>query len=99
MCRNPAFLWVGVSNSLATKLPSGFGSIVSRRLLSQFREKKFDQGLKEAIEEVLVSTGVEDKGEEVTGLVLSDDLIFVSRIGATAKAAGLAVRQARTARN
>jgi CheY-like chemotaxis protein len=32
----------------------------------------------------------------VTGLVLSDDLIFVSRIGAIAKAAGLAVRQART---
>jgi DNA-binding NarL/FixJ family response regulator len=32
----------------------------------------------------------------VTGLVLSDDLIFVSRIAATAQAAGLVVRQART---
>jgi CheY-like chemotaxis protein len=32
----------------------------------------------------------------VTGLVLSDDLVFVSRISATARAAGLAVRQART---
>ena len=30
------------------------------------------------------------------GLVLSDDLVFVSRIAATAQAAGLAVRQART---
>lgn len=30
------------------------------------------------------------------GLVLSDDLVFVSRIAATAKEAGLAVRQART---
>jgi CheY-like chemotaxis protein len=32
----------------------------------------------------------------VTGLVLSDDLIFVSRIAETARAAGLSVRQART---
>jgi DNA-binding NarL/FixJ family response regulator len=32
----------------------------------------------------------------VTGLVLSDDLVFVSRIAATAQAAGLAVRQARS---
>ena len=32
----------------------------------------------------------------MSGLVLSDDLIFVSRIGATAKAAGLAVRQGGT---
>jgi CheY-like chemotaxis protein len=32
----------------------------------------------------------------VTGLVLSDDLVFVSRISATAQAVGLAVRQART---
>ena len=32
----------------------------------------------------------------VAGLVLSDDLVFVSRITATAQAAGLAVRQART---
>ena len=32
----------------------------------------------------------------MTGLVLSDDLIFVSRIAASARAAGLAVRQART---
>lgn len=32
----------------------------------------------------------------VAGLVLSDDLIFMSRISATAQAAGLAVRQART---
>jgi CheY-like chemotaxis protein len=30
------------------------------------------------------------------GLVLSDDLVFVSRIAATARAAGLSVRQART---
>jgi DNA-binding NarL/FixJ family response regulator len=30
------------------------------------------------------------------GLVLSDDLIFVSRIAATAQASGLAIRQART---
>jgi len=30
------------------------------------------------------------------GLVLSDDLVFVSRIAATAGASGLAVRQART---
>jgi CheY-like chemotaxis protein len=32
----------------------------------------------------------------VTGLVLSDDLVFVSRISATAQSVGLAVRQART---
>ena len=32
----------------------------------------------------------------MTGLVLSDDLIFVSRIAASARSAGLAVRQART---
>ncbi len=32
----------------------------------------------------------------MTGLILSDDLVFVSRIAATAQAAGLAVRQART---
>ena len=31
----------------------------------------------------------------MTGLVLSDDLVFVSRIAATAQAAGLVVRQAR----
>jgi len=31
----------------------------------------------------------------VAGLVLSDDLVFMSRISATAQAAGLAVRQAR----
>jgi CheY-like chemotaxis protein len=32
----------------------------------------------------------------VAGLVLSDDLVFMSRISATAQAAGLSVRQART---
>jgi DNA-binding NarL/FixJ family response regulator len=32
----------------------------------------------------------------VTGLVLSDDLVFVSRIAATAQAAEFVVRQART---
>ena len=32
----------------------------------------------------------------MTGLVLSDDLVFVSRITATAQAAGLVVRQARS---
>jgi DNA-binding NarL/FixJ family response regulator len=32
----------------------------------------------------------------VTGLMLSDDLVFVSRVSATARAAGLSVRQART---
>ena len=32
----------------------------------------------------------------MTGLILSDDLVFVSRIAATAQAAGLVVRQART---
>ena len=42
-------------------MPSGFGSIVSRQMLSKFREKKFDEGLKEAIDEILVATGVQEK--------------------------------------
>ena len=33
------------------------------------------------------------------GLVLSDDLVFMSRISATAQALGLSVRQARRHRN
>jgi hypothetical protein len=61
VCRNPAFLWVGVSNSLATKLPSGFGSIVSKKFLTTFRDRKFDEGLKEGLQLILESAGVEEK--------------------------------------
>jgi hypothetical protein len=61
VCRNPQYLWVGSSHSLATKLPSGFGSIVSRQMIARFGKRQFDEGLKEAINEVLVSTGLQEK--------------------------------------
>ncbi len=61
VCRNPGYVYVGVSHSLAPKLPSGFGSIVSRQMISKFQGKKFDEGLKAALSEILQSTGLEEK--------------------------------------
>jgi hypothetical protein len=61
VCKSPGFLWVGVSRSLDAKLPSGFGSIVSRQMLKQFGAKKYDEGLTEALSEILQATGIEEK--------------------------------------
>ena len=61
VCKSPGFLWVGVSRSLDTTLPSGFGSVVSRQMLKQFGAKKFDEGLTEALSEILQATGLEEK--------------------------------------
>jgi len=61
VCRNPGYVYVGVSHSLAPKMPSGFGSIVSRKMISSFQGKKFDGGLKAALSEILQATGLEEK--------------------------------------
>ena len=79
VCRNPAFLWVGVSNSLATKLPSGFGSIVSQPIVEPVPREEVRPGTEGSDRGGPRFDRCRGKGEEVTGLVLSDDLIFVSR--------------------
>jgi hypothetical protein len=61
VCRSPGYVYVGVSHSLATKLPSGFGSIVSRKMIERFQGKKFDEGLKEALDEITAVTVLEEK--------------------------------------
>jgi S1-C subfamily serine protease len=61
VCRSPAYVYVGISHSLATKVPSGFSSIVSRKMIAQFQDKKYDEGLKDAIEVILESIGLQEK--------------------------------------
>jgi len=66
VCKSPGFLRVELSGSALTTLPSGFGSIVSRKMLTTFRDNKFDEGLKEAVNTILETQGLgeKDKGKE-----------------------------------
>ena len=63
-CRNPGFVRVQLYGQAAAKLPSGFGSVMSRKLLESFREKKYDEGLKEALDLVLDTKGLGEKDKE-----------------------------------
>jgi len=61
VCKSPGFLRVELSGSALTTLPSGFGSIVSRKMLTTFRDNKFDEGLKEAVNTILETQGLGEK--------------------------------------
>jgi S1-C subfamily serine protease len=63
-CKNPGFLWVELSGPATSAFPSGFGSILSRKMLAQFKEKKYDDGLKDALNLILETTGLAEKKEE-----------------------------------
>ena len=61
VCKVPGFLRVELSGPAAARLPSGFGSIVLRKMLKTLRDNKFDDGLKELLDEVLISNGLGEK--------------------------------------
>ena len=63
-CKNPGFLWVELHGPGASTFPSGFGSITSRKMLAAFKDKKFDAGLKEAIDTILDTTGAAEKPKD-----------------------------------
>ena len=69
VCKSPGFLRVELSGPVASKFPSGFGSVLSRELLTKFRDNQFDEGLKKALNTILETNGLgekkaEDKKEE-----------------------------------
>jgi S1-C subfamily serine protease len=63
-CYNPGFVRVQLYGPATSKLPSGFGSVMSRKFLESFREKKYDEGLKEALDLVLDTMGLGAKDKE-----------------------------------
>ena len=64
VCKNPAFLYVDLHGPAAPKFPSGFAPATSKIMLAAFKEKKFDDGLNDALTKILETTGVEKAKEK-----------------------------------
>lgn len=55
VCRNPGFLWIEMMGDGGAKFPAGFGSKLTSIMLTAFKDKKYDEGLTEAIQAILES--------------------------------------------
>ena len=64
VCRNPGFMWVEVHGSAAATFPPGIPSRFTQTLLKAFRDKKFDAGLTEGIQQILEVQGLAEKEKE-----------------------------------
>ncbi len=62
--KNPTILWVELTGEGASKFPSATGSILVQTLMRNFKEKKFDDGLLEAVDTVLSTQGLGEKKDD-----------------------------------
>jgi hypothetical protein len=65
VCRNPGFVWVEVSGPGAATFPPGIPSRFTQTMLKAFKEKKFDKGLLEGVQQILEAQGLADKKEDL----------------------------------
>lgn len=57
--RNPGFLWIEMVNPGGGTFPAGFGSKLKAILYTSFKEKKYDEGLGDAIQAILEAQELE----------------------------------------
>jgi hypothetical protein len=60
ICKNPGFVYVDITGA-ATNFPGGFGSKLTKDILASFKEKKFDNGLTEALQLIMEIQGLAEK--------------------------------------
>jgi hypothetical protein len=62
--KNPGFLWVERAGAATAAFPAGFGSVLSRELLTAFQKKEYDAGLKDALDLILTFSGLAEKEKD-----------------------------------
>ena len=61
ICKSPGFAQVQVVGAAAPSFPAGFGSKLTNYIVNSFKEKKFDDGLSEALQMILQGQGLGEK--------------------------------------
>jgi len=64
VCKSPGFLRVQLRGPASQGLPSGYGSVTTRKLLASLRDNKFDEGLNESLTTLLEVKGLAEKAKE-----------------------------------
>lgn len=59
ICKSPPHLYVDITEAAKSSFPSGFGDKLSKTMLADLKEKKFDAALSDALQ--LIQEGVEKK--------------------------------------
>jgi hypothetical protein len=62
--KNPGYVRVELAGPAASTFPAGFGSLLAKTLIYEFKDKKFDGGLEEAVEMILQEQGLAPKKKD-----------------------------------
>jgi hypothetical protein len=62
--KNPGYVRVEMAGPAASTFPAGFGSLLAKTLIYEFKDKKYDGGLEEAIEMILQEQGLSPKKKD-----------------------------------